>query len=188
MLARVAEIGPAWRHLVRVVVRATPWVEACHDATLHQGDPAICRPIAADLWAVYMVLGPNELEPLRASQRDELGLDNGGLHVLAVRNLIDAIEHVEREGDDGAWMLSETGENEDDLLFVPAVWDWVSEGLEGDPVACLPSQDVLLVSGADDAAGLERLVRAAQDVFEQSAEPVSTTLLRRTEGRWAAFG
>ncbi len=181
------ENGPAWQKLVRVVLRPTPWVDACRDAFAALDQKPVCRHMAGDLWAAYVLLTATDLEPVTEEQRDELGLDNAGLHILAVRNLIDVIENIEREGDGGTWMLSEDGENEEGLIFVPAVWDWIAEFIIGAPVVCMPSRDVLLVTGSDDEDGLERVAEAASDVYEQDEEPISTTMLLREGARWVEF-
>lgn len=170
-----------------MVVRAIGQVEALREQLASIGDEPVARPMAADLWALYVLEGEDDIEPMTGAQRASLGLENGPLHVLAVRNTIADLEPVEREGDEGAYVLSEPGAHEEALIFVPSVWDWVARWLDGEPVACLPARDVLLVTGARNADGLARLEEAAAQVFAQDEDPISTTLLRRDGMRWVPF-
>jgi hypothetical protein len=143
--------------------------------------------MAADLWAVYLIQTDEGGTPLNAEQHAELDLELGPLHVLAVRNVIAELCPIERDGVEGVWMLSEEGEHEDALMLVPAVWEWLQPSLQGTPVACLPSPDVLLVTGSKDPEGIARILEAAQEVFRDAEEPISTALVVRQEGRWLPY-
>lgn len=128
-----------------------------------------------------------DLTPLTHAQHEALNKKPGPLHVACVRNVIATIEPPEREGADGAWLINEPNGHEESLLFVPAVWDWVAQFVDGAPVVALPSRDVLLVSGAGDRDGIGRLIEAAQAVFADAEEPVSPNPILWAGTRWSDF-
>ncbi|MFT7623992.1 MAG: hypothetical protein ACI9WU_003178 [Myxococcota bacterium] len=170
---------------LRVVVRSETQVTQQTDRLSQRGQEPVARPIAGGLYALYVLTTDNDdYEPLTREALAGLALDEPRLHVASVRNIINEIQAIEREGDDGAWLLSEPGGLEESLMFVPAVWTWVSKWTVGDPVACLPSRDVLLVTGADDEQGLLRLREAADAVLAEGESAISTAILRWDGTRW----
>ncbi len=148
---------------------------------------AVVRTIAGDLRALYVVDTDDDIIPLTRDQMEQLGLDEPHLHVQSVRNVIKQIQPIEREGDAGAWLLSEPGGLEESLMFVPAVWAWVSQWTDGPPVACMASRDVLLVTGKNDDGGLNRLRTAARAVYDEDPDRISLDLVYWDGTRWRGF-
>jgi len=81
------------------------------------------------------------------------------------------------------------GEHEAALLLVDDLWSGPSIAVKvrGEPVVAVPARDVLLVTGADDPAGLEKVRSAAARVLREGTDTLSADLLVWRAGRWVAF-
>jgi len=59
--------------------------------------------------------------------------------------------------------------------------------VKGDPVAMAPTQNTLLVAGADDMAALLALADAAAEKLSSTDQPLSARPLRLRDGKWTDF-
>src|SRR5262249_34077605 len=60
----------------------------------------------------------------------------------------------------------------------------LSQSVEGDIVAAVPSRDVVLLTGARSTDGIEWIKRKAHEIHEGGDHVVSQTLFRRVSGEW----
>jgi hypothetical protein len=74
---------------------------------------------------------------------------------------------------------------EESFVLVNAVWK--SLPVQGDPVVAIPNRGVLFATGADNAAGLSRLIAEAQRSMQERPWALSATLLRRSGDTWQPF-
>lgn len=56
--------------------------------------------------------------------------------------------------------------------------------LRGEPVVCLPSRNVLLVTGSEDATALSALTRKAAEILTSENRPLSADVLQFDGNRW----
>jgi hypothetical protein len=70
-------------------------------------------------------------------------------------------------------------------VLLPEIFEQME--LKGDPVAMIPNRGVLMVTGADDAAGLTVMAQLASNMFEQSPRPQTGTAIRYNGTEWAPF-
>jgi uncharacterized protein YtpQ (UPF0354 family) len=117
----------------------------------------------------------------------ELGLDRGQLRPLALDNLRRILPSAEKHGD-GEWFLLTAGTNYTaSLLLFDELWSELAAYVAGQLVVCVPSRDVLLVTGDDSPAGIAAVRAQAMAVEKNGSYAISQTLLRRQDDRWIAF-
>lgn len=107
------------------------------------------------------------------------------LRQLAVDNLMARLPEITRQGDDTLSMLVAGGNFEASLLLVDALWNKDNFHVRGDIVAFVPSRDVLLVTGSDDADGLAQARRLIRD--NAWSYMISPQGFVRRDGTWKPF-
>jgi hypothetical protein len=91
---------------------------------------------------------------------------------------------LQSEGGEGIF-ISATGDNYDASRLV--MLDLVRKmPVRGDYIAMVPNRDTLVVTGSEDAAGLEVMCKIAEDSF-QKPRPISTVALKLTGDEWESW-
>lgn len=90
------------------------------------------------------------------------------------------------QGDKGEQVyVSATGDNYDASRLV--MLDLVRKmPVRGEHIAMVPNRDTLVITGSDDAAGLEVLCKIAEESFEKP-RPISTVALRLVGDEWESW-
>jgi hypothetical protein len=95
-----------------------------------------------------------------------------------------AFASLQGEGEDGVY-ISATGDNYDASRLV--MLDLVRKfPVRGDYVAMVPNRDTLVVTGSEDATGLELMCKIAEESFEKP-RPISTVALRLAGDEWESW-
>lgn len=173
---------PATRDQVVAIIKDANYV-----SFLQNGKTAPPLHLAGDLWVVYAVDLPEATQGLRLEIMDALALQVPDLHSLALRNLRQLLPKVEYIGDGPWFMVSAGPDYSASLLLLDEVWDEMAERVDGDVVAVAPSRDIVLCTGSKSQDGLQAIRRHARQAVENGHHVISSTLLRRTEGRWVNF-
>jgi hypothetical protein len=95
-----------------------------------------------------------------------------------------AFASLQNEGGEGVY-ISATADNYDASRLV--MLDLLRKmPVRGDYVAMVPNRDTLILTGADDLAGLELMCKVAEDSF-QKPRPISTVALRLVGDEWESW-
>jgi hypothetical protein len=91
---------------------------------------------------------------------------------------------LQNEGGEGVY-ISATGDNYDASRLV--MLDLVRKmPVRGDYIAMVPNRDTLVITGSNDAAGLEIMCKIAEDSF-QKPRPISTVALKLVGDEWESW-
>jgi hypothetical protein len=151
--------------------------------------PPFVRPLSmpwrADLEIVLMYdFGPY-LAQVRPENAEVWGQSHEALFARAQANL-GALHRPRWEPiAEGVFRIVSDVSYEESFVLVDAVI--AALDVQGDPVVVLPNRGVLLATGSDDAAGLQRLIAEASRSMQERPWPMSAALLRRVAGRWEVF-
>jgi hypothetical protein len=95
-----------------------------------------------------------------------------------------AFASLQGEGTHGVY-VSATGDNYDASRLV--MLDLVRKmPVRGDYIAMVPNRDTLIITGSDDAAGLDIMAKIAEESFEKP-RPISTVALRLVGDEWESW-
>lgn len=145
------------------------------------------EPLNDDLIVLYARDTPTSLSYLLPEDIEKLELTREALRDLAVDNLSERLPEIERHGGEGLYMLTAGGNYEATLLLVDWVWTTETFPVDGEFVAAVPARDVLLVTGSNDTAGLERLRSLATSTLSEASYTLTDTLFVRRDGSWVPF-
>lgn len=143
--------------------------------------------LSGDIWVVYALDLPKATQALTESRMKELEIEPRDLRSLAMSNLRRILPEIEQHGDGPWYMLTAGGDYTASLLLFDDVWNTLSQSVEGDIVAAVPSRDVVLFTGARSKDGIEWVKRKAHEIHQGGDHVVSQTLFRRVSGEWKVF-
>lgn len=147
----------------------------------------VAERLVADLWIAYAVDHDNQIHFLTEGNRQKLGISLAELRSLAVGNLRHVIKEVSSRGEGPLYMLSAGGTYEASLLLSDRLWGGMTNVVQGDFVAAVPSRDVLLFTGTGSADAIRSMRAATEAIHKDGSYLISKTLLVRRQGRWEKF-
>ena len=157
-----------------VVIKSKDWVAQTHQTTANVADMTL----VGDLHAVVAWDGPNGLDYDMGGDLPEEAL------MEALNNVLSRVEQLVLHGED-PFLLAAGGRFEPSLLLAGKIWDELVDRVQGDLVAAVPSQDVLLISGTGDPERYARFVQTARTPLDEGHQGlISTQILRWQSGSW----
>lgn len=148
--------------------------------------PEIHEPFSNDIVLSYVIDREQGMASLSPDEAAALTDGWADLHDLAVGNLFRKIgDQVEVHTlDEGVSMVVAGGSYEAGLLCVAPVWAKLAPTVRGDVIAAVPSRDLLLFAGSEDAPAVASLRMRASELHGTASDPVAPGLLRLTKAGW----
>jgi len=128
---------------------------------------------------VYAFDSPTRLRYLQEGELKKLEIGEEELRPLAVKNLDRILTRKHLRAGDGVYMLEVGGNFESSMLLLTEFWSDQRIQVRGDVVVAVPTRDMVLITGSEDADNLKLLREIAQEGQEQ-AYPLSTDLWKFT--------
>ncbi len=139
-----------------------------------------------DEFAVEVVYDlPDAIRSLNQGTLDDWGVTLADGLSAARDNLWRISNETWQDAGQGVWVSPWQDSHDASRLFLHDLL-WQLE-VQGDHVALLPSRDVLIVTGSDNAEGLSHAAALARQVLENEARPMSGVALRLNDRTWERF-
>ncbi len=156
-------------------------------ADLAPADSPVLRPLAADVVVMYAVDRPNRLEYITNKTFDTLGMDLEALHRLAVQNLPRCLDRIQlHDCGDGVIGISAGGTFEATLLLLDDLWPRLAPHLPGQPLAAIPSRDLIFTIGSEQPRAFELIAERARTPLADRRYELSKSVFIRHGGGWSA--
>ena len=124
----------------------------------------------------------------KAARLTDLGLSPDDLPARAVENLRGALPELQFFQGEGTCIgVAAGGDYEASLLLLDDFCDDLAEQVAGELVACVPSRDLLFLTGSEDAAGLADLRQRVASAEIEPASQLWSELIVWRAGRWLEF-
>jgi uncharacterized protein YtpQ (UPF0354 family) len=120
----------------------------------------------------------NNIRYLTPSDTDSLSINKDSLRSIATRNLGRILTNIQRQGDNGIYMLTAGGNYETSLILLNNVLTKETLPVNGDFVVAIPNRDLFLVTGSNDKAGVSKLKEIVKKSFEKGSYQVSEYLYK----------
>ena len=120
----------------------------------------------------------NNIRYLTPGDRDSLSINKDSLRPIAIRNLGRILTNVQRQGDNGIYMLTAGGNYETSLILLNDVLTKESLPVKGDLVIAIPNRDLFLATGSKDQAGISKLKEIVKKSYEKGSYQVSEYLYK----------
>ncbi len=136
------------------------------------------------LLVFYALDTEHNIKYLSKSEIDSLEVDREQLRQTSIENLLRILPEIQRLGDGGVFIVTAGGNYEASLLLCDSIWSPEKFPVRGDFVVAIPSRDLLLVTGSNDAEGIETVRKIVQEAMDQGSYALTPELFVRSEGKW----
>jgi uncharacterized protein YtpQ (UPF0354 family) len=144
-------------------------------------------PFAADTIIMYAVDRPNQLEYVSNETAAATGLTKEELHATSIKNLPYRLGQVQlHDCGQGVYGLSAGGNFEASLLLLDDLWHQLAQYFPGEPLAAIPSRDLLFVIGSARPNAGQLIAARARIELAEKRYAISQSVLVRKEGKWLA--
>jgi uncharacterized protein YtpQ (UPF0354 family) len=120
----------------------------------------------------------NNIRYLTPKDTASLSINKDSLRTIATRNLGHILTNIQRQGDNGIFMLTAGGNYETSLLLLNNILTKESLPVNGDLVIAIPNRDLFLATGSKDQAGISKLKEIVKKSFEKGSYQVSEYLYK----------
>jgi uncharacterized protein YtpQ (UPF0354 family) len=118
---------------------------------------------------------------------DDVG-DRAKLHELALVNLRRLMPKIQMQpGEDDIWIFAAGEEYEASLLLANRMWLSGQIKVDGDIVAAVPIEQMLLITGSHNGAGVKRLRALAKEIVDAGPPALSSALFVYRDGKFVRF-
>lgn len=157
-------------------------------AGLAPADTPVVRPLAADVVVMYAIDRPNRLEYITHKTLSIMGMGLEALHQLAVRNLPRCLDRIQlHDCGDGVIGISAGGTFEATLLLLDELWPRLAPHLPGQPLAAIPSRDLIFIIGSEQPQAFELIAARARTALAERRHALSNAVFIRNSGGWSAY-
>lgn len=168
------------------VVKDRAWLEEVERAAeargLRETDDKLFEDLNGDLVIVYAEDSPTNIRYFSGEDLIAAGIDRKSLRALAVANLRRILPQVEIHRGPHVSMLTAGGDYEASLLLLDELWEPKKLGLKGEIVLAVPSRDVVLVAGSEDAEGVRQLRELARKNAKENTYSLTDTVFVHSKG------
>jgi len=173
------------------IIKDHPWLKEVRETMLSKGmkklPEMVTEELNADLTIVYAedteksmrFVSPEDLKAAKVEVKD--------LRALACENLRRILPKIEQRGSDGIYVMKAGGDYEASLLLLDSMWSDGQIKVKGEIVVAVPMRGLLLVTGSDDADGLERVRKVVASASTEGAYRLSPKLFVYRKGKFEEF-
>jgi uncharacterized protein YtpQ (UPF0354 family) len=136
----------------------------------------------SELFIFYVEDTETNINYLTQEDFEKLNIEKSELKRIAVENLLNSIE-IEKHGEKGYYMLVAGGNYESSLILLD-IWNEENFEVKGEIVVGIPSRDLLIITGRNDAESIERLKRTINEINESGDHLVSEKLFEYKNGKF----
>lgn len=162
------------------IIKDRPWLEETRKVMTDRGAKEVPDNVYEDLNSELVILyaedSPKNIRYFGPKDLEKAHIGRAELRELACENLKRILPKIERRGADGLYMLTAGGDYEASLLLLNSVWDDLRKEVRGDIVVAIPTRDLLLVTGSQDAQGIAKIKQIMQKAFAEGSYRLTTKL------------
>ncbi|MBX7258388.1 MAG: DUF1444 family protein [Candidatus Hydrogenedentes bacterium] len=173
------------------VIKDRAWLEEMRRGLRERGATDVPDPVHEDfsreLVIVYAIDMENSIAFLTPGALEEAKVSREELRVLAASNLKRLLPKIERAGSNGLYMFMAGGTYEASLLLLDTIWAGIQAEVQGDVVVAIPTRDVLVATGSENAPGMSKLREIAQEAWQTGPYRLTPQLFVYRDGTFQEF-
>lgn len=173
------------------VIKDRPWLEETKKALANRGAEKLPQNVYEgyndELVIVYAEDSPRNVRYFGPDDLAEAKIDRKDLRSLATENLKKIIPKMERHGANGLFMIVAGGDYEASLLLFDNLWDEMKSQVKGDVVAAIPTRDLLVVTGSEDAQGIQSMKKIIEDATAKGSYRLTKKMFVYRDGKFGEF-
>jgi uncharacterized protein YtpQ (UPF0354 family) len=136
---------------------------------------------------VYAEDTKSSLSYLTQDDLTTLSINQDSLRMVATKNLDRLLTNIQRQGDDGTYMLTAGGNYETSMILLNNIFTKESLPVNGDFVVAIPNRDMLLITGSNDKTGIQKIKEISTKTFQTGDHQVSEYLYKWNGHKFEKF-
>jgi uncharacterized protein YtpQ (UPF0354 family) len=173
------------------IIKDRAWLEETKQALISRGAKHVPENVYDDLNPDLVVLyaedSPKSIRYFGPEDLEAAHIDRKDLRKLACENLKRMLPKVERHGTNGIYMLTADGNYEASLLLLDSVWSDLRQDVRGDFVVAIPTREVFIVTGSQDAQGITKMKQIVEKATKEGSYRLTTKLFVLHDGKLDEF-
>lgn len=142
--------------------------------------PMITEKYNDQLIIAYAEDSKNSIKYLTEDDFKTLSISRDTLKSIALRNFDKIIPNIQRQGDNGLFMITAGGDYEASLILLSSIWTKESFPVDGEFVIAIPNRDMLMVTGSKNKIGINKIKEIVADSYKTGNYQVSDHLYKWT--------
>ena len=149
--------------------------------------PMITEKYNDQLIIAYAEDSKNSIKYLTEDDFKTLAISRDTLKSIALRNFDKIIPNIQRQGDNGLYMITAGGDYEASLILVSSIWTRENFPVDGEFVIAIPNRDMLLITGSKNKTGIAKLREIVADSYKTGNYQVSDQLYKWTGEKFEIY-
>ncbi len=149
--------------------------------------PMITEKYNDQLIIAYAEDSKNSIKYLTEDDFKTLSIPRDSLKAIALRNFDKIIPNIQRQGDNGLYMVTAGGDYEASLILLSSIWTKENFPVDGNFIIAIPNRDLLMVTGSNNKNGIGKIKEIAADSYKTGNYQVSEYLYKWTGKKFERF-
>jgi uncharacterized protein YtpQ (UPF0354 family) len=129
----------------------------------------------------------NSIKYLTEDDFKTLSISKDTLKSIAIRNFDKIVPNIQRQGDNGLFMITAGGDYEASLILLPSIWTKENFPVDGEFIVAIPNRDMLMVTGSKNKNGINKIKEIAADSYKTGNYQVSEHLFKWTGKKFEKY-
>lgn len=149
--------------------------------------PMITEKYNDQLIIAYAEDAGNSFKYLTEDDIKTLSISKDSLKSIALRNFAKIIPDMQRQGDNGLFMITAGGSYEASLILLSSVWTKENLPVDGAFIIAIPNRDMLMVTGSNNKTGIAKRKEIATDSYNTGNYQISDRLYKWTGKKFEIY-
>lgn len=149
--------------------------------------PMITEKYNDQLVIAYAEDSKNSIKYLTEGDFKSLSMSMDTLKAIALRNFDKIIPNIQRQGDNGLFMITAGGDYEASLILLSSIWTKENFPVDGEFIVAIPNRDMLLITGSKNKNGINKIREIVADAYKTGNYQVSDHLYKWTGKKFEMY-
>ena len=142
--------------------------------------PMITEKYNNQLIIAYAEDSKNSSKYLTEDDFKTLSISMDTLRSIALRNFDKIIPNIQRQGDNGLFIITAGGDYEASLILLSSIWTKENFPVDGEFIIAIPNRDMLMITGSKNKPGIAKIKEIVADSYKTGNYKVSDHLYKWT--------
>lgn len=156
---------------------------------IRNGEPAeeVYEQYNSELFIFYALDLENSINYFNQTDMTQAGYRLDDLKKVAIENLYEIIEPINRNGDNQFYMIMCGGNYESSLILDSELWNKENFPVDGDILIGVPSRDLVFITGSKNKDNVKKLKETIQEVDATGSNLVSNKMYILKNGKFELY-
>ena len=149
--------------------------------------PMITERYNDQLIVIYAEDSKNSIKYLTEDDFKTLSISRDTLKSIALQNFKKILPNIQRQGDNGLFMITAGGNYEASLILLSSIWKKTNFPVDGDFIIAIPNRDMLMITGSKNKIGIAKIREIVADSYKTGNYQVSDQLYKWTGNKFEIY-